>query len=43
MNTLQENNGVLDEKEAMDLLKTVSQEAHDVETGKLSSIQWSAV
>lgn len=43
MNTLKENNGVLNEKEAMDLLKAVSQEAHDVGTGRLSSTQWSAV
>lgn len=43
INTLNEKNGVLSEEESMDLLKTVSQDKINQETGKRSSTQWSVV
>ncbi|MEJ8737892.1 carcinine hydrolase/isopenicillin-N N-acyltransferase family protein [Erysipelotrichaceae bacterium HCN-30851] len=43
MTTLEENNGVLSEQEAMDLLNSVSQQPHKTDSGSLSSTQWSVV
>ena len=41
--TLQENNGILSEKDAMSLLEAVSQNKVNEETGALTATQWSVV
>ena len=41
--TLQENNGILSEKNAMSLLEAVSQNKVNEETGTLTATQWSVV
>ena len=43
MTTLKKNKGVISNKEAMNLLKAVSQKEHKTESGRLSSTQWSVV
>lgn len=43
MKTLEEHDGVLNEQEAMDLLKAVSQFPHETKSGDISGTQWSAV
>lgn len=43
ISTLKENNGVLSEEKAMDLLKEVSQQPHQTDSGRSSSTQWSVV
>lgn len=43
MTTLKKNKGVISNKEAMNLLKAVSQKEHKTESGRLSATQWSVV
>lgn len=43
MTTLREQNGVMNAEAAMALLKDVSQQPHETESGRMSSTQWSVV
>ena len=43
MDTLDENQGILNEDQAMDLLQEVAQDDHETEHGTISGTQWSVV